>query len=404
MGSSVSTENDSAGWRGGVQRWAREQDNDKRRRVEPQPLILSGHGMRLAVRHGSLEVWNGFTHYPQQQETFRFFPGQPDVPSRIVLLDGSGSITLDVLAWLAQQSIPLIQLDYRGDVRAAIGSSGLGADPGLLALQVRAASDPAKGMAVASWFVREKLLASALTLKACVSPNDARSTALGHIVGAIDRLRVPWTGSKEALLGIEGQCAQVYFNTWRHMPIRWKGTARKPIPPSWSVIGPRYSRSKQRSRAALHPAQAIFNYAYAVLESQIRIEVAAVGLDPAIGFLHQNLSDRPALILDLLEPMRPAIDAIILRFLTSETFHPADFTIGRDGVCRLHPALARRVVREAQSVRGIGAALSGLMAQIGHRIPVARQHRSIAWLAQRKASRPQSNISLRARPATKCRA
>ena len=159
--------------------------NNRRRRrsenSERQPLILSGHGMRLAVRHGSLEVWNGFTHFPQQQETFQFFPGQPDVPSRIVLLDGSGSITLDVLTWLCQQSIPLIQLDYRGDVMAVIGSSGLGADPGLLALQVRAASDPAKAMAVATWFVKEKLLASASTLKACVAPSESRTAALGHI-------------------------------------------------------------------------------------------------------------------------------------------------------------------------------------------------------------------------------
>ena len=106
--------------------------------------------------------------------------------------------------------------------------------------------------------------------------------------------------------------------------------------------------------------------------------------DPATGFLHQNLSDRPALILDLLEPLRPATDAMFLRLLTSETFHPADFTIGRDGTCRLHPALARRVVKEVQTVSGVGAALSGLMGQIGHRIPVARQHRSIAWLAQRQ--------------------
>ena len=340
--------------------------------------------MRLAVRHGSLEVWNGFTYYPQQQETFRFFPGQPDVPSRIVLLDGSGSITLDVLAWLSQQSIPLIQLDYRGDVRAAIGSSGLGADPGLLVLQVGAARDPAKAMAVAAWFVREKLLASAATLKACVAPSESRTAALGHITAAVDRLRTRWTGSKEALLGIEGKCAQAYFNTWRELPILWKGTGRKPIPPSWSVIGPRYSRSKQRSRGALHPAQAIFNYAYAVLESQIRIEVAAVGLDPATGFLHQNLSDRPALILDLLEPLRPATDALVLRFLTSETFHPSDFTIGRDGTCRLHPALARRVVKDVQTVAGIDSALAGLMTQIGYRIPVAVQHRSKAWLAQRE--------------------
>ena len=44
------------------------------------------------------------------------------------------------------------------------------------------------------------------------------------------------------------------------------------------------------------------NYAYAVLESQIRIETARIGLDQSTGFLHQTMADRPALILDSLEP------------------------------------------------------------------------------------------------------
>jgi hypothetical protein len=41
----------------------------------------------------------------------------------------------------------------------------------------------------------------------------------------------------------------------------------------------------------------MLNYAYAVLESQIRIAVSAVGLDPTIRYLHANEGDRPALVL-----------------------------------------------------------------------------------------------------------
>lgn len=84
-----------------------------------QPLILSGHGMALRINHGALEVRNGFTHYPQAREEWRFFRGDPKLPPRIILLDGSGGITLDVLAWLAEQNIPLIQLDWRGNVVVA---------------------------------------------------------------------------------------------------------------------------------------------------------------------------------------------------------------------------------------------------------------------------------------------
>jgi hypothetical protein len=62
----------------------------KKNRPERQPLILSGHGMRLRIDHGTLLVQNGFTHYPQRREEFRLFPGDwrasagtlPNVPSR----------------------------------------------------------------------------------------------------------------------------------------------------------------------------------------------------------------------------------------------------------------------------------------------------------------------------------
>ena len=44
------------------------------------------------------------------------------LPSRIILLDGSGAITLDVLFWLTAQNVPIIHLDYRGQVVTAIGA------------------------------------------------------------------------------------------------------------------------------------------------------------------------------------------------------------------------------------------------------------------------------------------
>ena len=70
----------------------------------------------MRIEGGSLLIRNGFTHYPQKQETYRFFKGGLDLPDRIILLDCSGSISFDVLSWLAEQNIPLIQINWKGEI------------------------------------------------------------------------------------------------------------------------------------------------------------------------------------------------------------------------------------------------------------------------------------------------
>jgi CRISP-associated protein Cas1 len=80
---------------------------------------------------------------------------------------------------------------------------------------------------------------------------------------------------------------------------------------------------------------AMLNYAYGVLESQVRMQVVAVGLDPTIGILHGNARGQHGLVFDLMEPLRPIVDRKVLEFVQTRTFHPSDFTIRADGLCRL---------------------------------------------------------------------
>jgi hypothetical protein len=67
------------------------------------------------------------------------------------------------------------------------------------------------------------------------------------------------------------------------------------------------------------------------------MQIIADGYDPTIGFLHTYGVDRPALVFDLMEPQRPIVDRKVLEFVQAQTFHPADFTMRSDGVCRLNP-------------------------------------------------------------------
>ena len=66
-----------------------------KRQKPRQPLTLAGYGVSLKVDAGTLLIHSGFTRYPQKQETYRYFKGDAALPSRIIMLDGSGSITFD---------------------------------------------------------------------------------------------------------------------------------------------------------------------------------------------------------------------------------------------------------------------------------------------------------------------
>lgn len=89
----------------------------------------------------------------------------------------------------------------------------------------------------------------------------------------------------------------------------------------------------------------MLNYAYGILEGQVRMQVVAAGLDSTIGILHGNARGQHGLVYDLMEPLRPTIDRKILEFVHARTFHPTDFNLTNNWDCRLNPELARNVVK-----------------------------------------------------------
>lgn len=301
--------------------------------------------MSLRVDHGALVVRNGFTHYPQRAEELRFFRGDRTLPSRIIVLDGSGTLSFDVLSWLSEQGVPLVRINWRGEVVTALGT-GYATDPKHVAAQLEIQRS-SRALPFAISLIRAKLHNSIQTLSSALPHSVTREQTIAQVQVHLRELTKHPPKSTGALLGLEGRAAFAYFNVLQSLPIRWKGLARHPIPRDWYVVGQRgtFARKKVGNRNASHPAQAILNYAYAILESHVRIQVVAAGFDPTIGVLHSGRGGRADFVLDLMEPQRPIVDRQVLAFIQANTFHPADFTIISDGVCRLSPELARFVVK-----------------------------------------------------------
>lgn len=329
-----------------------------------EPLILCGHGIRFRVDHGTLLVRNGFTHYPQKAEEIRIFPGDPNLPDRIVILDGSGGISFAALNWMAEQEINFVQLNYRGEVNFICGNSGQGPRPAIVKYQL-AIDGTETARQIQRKLVEQKLLASIETLTAIFPDLPTTAIAITQIRRELRKLqKLPRSAAYRTILGLEGLAAAAYFKAWHQIPLKWTQLSRRPIPTSWKEIGSRNMNWQKHGANARHPVNAMLNYGYAVLISQLAIQLAAKGFDLSIGIAHSGRRNPRALVYDYMEPLRPVVDRQILQFALSHAFTPWDFTITKEGGCRLNPQMAKLVVAElstALGVKGSGPKASQLL-------------------------------------------
>jgi hypothetical protein len=90
--------------------------------------------------------------------------------------------------------------------------------------------------------------------------SDRWERAMKSAYAALTRLDDNPPENITVLRGLEANCAASYFRSWVGMPIKWRGTSRRPIPDSWHKIGPRsspYHLAGNRNPA--HPVNAILN-------------------------------------------------------------------------------------------------------------------------------------------------
>lgn len=103
---------------------------------------------------------------------------------------------------------------------------------------------------------------------------------------------------------LEAQAGHAYWSAWRALPINFPRIDVRRVP---DHFGTRLSPLSGSPRLAANPPNAILNYLYAVLESEARLAVTALGLDPGLlGVLHVDSCKRDGLACDLMEPVRAA--------------------------------------------------------------------------------------------------
>ena len=256
------------------------------RAYRPRPLDT--------VDKGCLLVRDGNTHFPSEQRAWRFFNGALDIPPAIIVVDGSGEITLDAIDWLSTQAVPLIRLKWNGQFASIVTNGGQAASSDKVYWQERTRSDPAARLRFARDLIHDKALSTLVTMEGYVPRSPVWESAHKSIEARTRLLEKRSPRSVEELLGIEGSIANEYFRAWSAIELRWKGLKQRPIPQDWQTYKSRSAlREELRvNRGATHPVNAMLNYAYGVLIGRTQVQLMAEGYDPTIGILHGRESER----------------------------------------------------------------------------------------------------------------
>ena len=117
---------------------------------------------------------------------------------------------------------------------------------------------------------------------------------------------------------LERWTANTYFSAWQasNIMVPWPDNELDRIPGNWLGYERRKAGAVNTSkRYASDPVNAMLNYAYTIGYAEARIACIANHLNPVLGFMHSDNDKRDSLALDILEAVRPDIDAYILGLL-----------------------------------------------------------------------------------------
>jgi CRISPR-associated protein Cas1 len=263
------------------------------------------------------------------------------------MLDGSGGLSFNVMRWLSDQDVALIMLDYQGEVVSVVGGGGSAIKPERLIWQMETRNDPERRLIFCCGLITAKIEASLMTLRQSIPNSQARDLAIAHADAALHRLQSGTIATVDEVRMIEAGAAASYFRAWADLPVLWRYRSKYPVPDNWLTIGARGTGGAggHPNRNATHPVNAMLNYAYGLLNSQVHLEAVADGYDPRRGIMHHDREDKGAFawVFDMIEPRRSVVDAALLKFVLGNQFRGSDFHVSTDGICRVAPQLARAV-------------------------------------------------------------
>jgi CRISPR-associated protein Cas1 len=193
--------------------------------------------------------------------------------------------------------------------------------------QYRVADDDEQTLEISRAMVAGKLSnARRLLLRGARESDDiARQDSLRHGAQKIGQCLYALEDAEEIdeLRGLEGAAARYYFEAFPALLKRTEGFEMR-------------GRSRRPPKDRIN---ALLSFGYALLMQDCAAAAAGVGLDPAVGYLHEERPGRLSLALDLMEELRSMmVDRLVVALINRQQVQAGDLNEQEGGGFRLTDA------------------------------------------------------------------
>jgi len=213
--------------------------------------------------------------------------------------------------------------------------------------QYRRTDDPSAAREIVATLVAAKIANSRYVLQRSLRDRP-QTPGADTLRAAVDHLATLQRGTRrddtaiDPLRGIEGAAARAYFGVFDHLithdheTFHFTGRSRRP---------------------PLDAVNALLSFVYTLLRHDIASALEAVGLDPAVGYLHRDRPGRPSLALDLMEELRaPLADRLVLSLINRQQVRPRGFQTSESGAVSMDDETRKTVLiawqeRKRESLR-----------------------------------------------------
>ncbi len=267
-------------------------------------LVITDTVYDLRVRAGKL-ILNRY--HAEGHEVEEYNPRNVDFEN-VVIGGTEGNITSSAIEWLSRNSIPVVFLDWKGEITSLIESPSM---EGIKRLRQYEAYTKDR-IEIAREIIAGKL---SHTRDFLLWLKDRYDIDMGRFQfdQMFSQLKV--AKSIKSIMGIEGIVANTY---WAEFSKVFEDTK--------FPMGNRDIGKTHRPMNAIDEVNTLLNYGYGYLKSIIQKTLITNGLDPCIGFLHEAVAGARPLTYDFIEPYRFIVDWSVIRGIEANTFTKKDFT------------------------------------------------------------------------------
>ncbi len=275
---------------------------------------LSLEGENLIVSHDKEEIGRVPLHNIERIVTF-----------------GHAGASPALMAKCAGSGIDLVFMSRNGRFTARVSGEVRG-NVLLRRQQYRYADDEQFSLGVAKNIISAKIFNSRWVLERVIRDHGARiDTELfrkktEYLKNSLKQVQT--AQDTDALRGIEGEAASVYFSVFDDMILQQKDDF--------------YFHSRNK-RPPLDNVNALLSFTYSMTASMCTSALESVGLDPYVGFMHTDRPGRCSLALDLMEEFRSVLcDRFVLMLINKRIFDGSDFIKREDGAVILKEDARRK--------------------------------------------------------------